>query len=53
LSATERRIVELTTEGMDALDVARRLFVTPGTVRAILAECDSAEAAPAAQVSLK
>lgn len=36
LSTTERRIRELTREGLDVSAVAQRLFLTPGTVRATL-----------------
>jgi DNA-binding CsgD family transcriptional regulator len=44
LSSTERQILALTAAGTDVREVAQRLFVTPGTVRAVL---------DAAQVSLK
>jgi tetratricopeptide (TPR) repeat protein len=36
LSETERRILDLTAEGLSAREVAQRLFLTPGTVRSVL-----------------
>jgi Bacterial regulatory proteins, luxR family len=38
LSRTDRQILDLTAAGLDAHEVAQRLFVTPGTVRAVLDE---------------
>ena len=52
LSRTERQILDLTAAGLDVHEVAQRLFVTPGTVRAVLDEAGSA-AAQSAQVFLK
>jgi ATP/maltotriose-dependent transcriptional regulator MalT len=53
LSTTERQILDLTAGGMGVREVAQRLFVTPGTVRAVLDEAGSHLAGTAAQVSLK
>jgi DNA-binding SARP family transcriptional activator/tetratricopeptide (TPR) repeat protein len=53
LSTTERQILDLTADGMGVREVAQRLFVTPGTVRAVLDEAGSHLAGTAAQVSLK
>jgi DNA-binding NarL/FixJ family response regulator len=36
LSETERRILDLTAEGLSVREVAQRLFLTPGTVRSVL-----------------
>lgn len=47
LSRTDRQILALIRTGLDAHAVAQRLFVTPGTVRAVLEEADR-EAEPAA-----
>ena len=41
LSSTERQILDLTAGGMDVHEVAQRLFVTPGTVLAVLDEVGS------------
>ncbi len=41
LSSTERQILDLTARGLDVHEVAQRLFVTPGTVRAVLDEVGS------------
>jgi DNA-binding CsgD family transcriptional regulator len=38
LSSTERQILQLTADGMGVHEVAQCLFVTPGTVRAVLDE---------------
>lgn len=48
LSPTDRQVLELTHAGLDVDEVARRLFLTPETVRAVLAA-----AGTPAQVSLK
>lgn len=59
LSTTERQILDLHAAGMDVREIAQRLFVTPGTVHAVLDGADGADgtgsAAPAgpAQVVLK
>ena len=53
LSSTERQILDLTARGMDVREVAQRLFVTPGTVLAVLDEIGSDGAGPSAQVFLK
>jgi DNA-binding SARP family transcriptional activator len=53
MSSTEQQILELTSGGMTVREVAQRLFVTPGTVRAVLDEAGSHLADTAAQVSLK
>jgi DNA-binding SARP family transcriptional activator len=52
LSSTEQQILSLAGEGLSVREVASRLFVTEGTVRAVLDEAGS-HLAPAAQVSLK
>ncbi len=45
LTATERRIVELAGAGLEHSEIARRVFVTPATVRRVLDEvADSADA---------
>ena len=36
LTSRQRRVLELTDEGLDVNEVAQRLFLTPGTVRAVL-----------------
>ncbi len=38
LSRTDRQILDMTASGLDVHEVAQRLFVTPGTVRAVLDE---------------
>jgi tetratricopeptide (TPR) repeat protein len=38
LSRTDRQILDMTAAGLDVHEVAQRLFVTPGTVRAVLDE---------------
>lgn len=53
LSSTERQILDLTSGGMDVREVAQRLFLTPGTVLAVLDEVGSGRADRPAQVSLK
>jgi len=53
LSSTERQILQLTADGMDVHEVAQCLFVTPGTVRAVLEEAHPNGLPEAAQVSLK
>jgi DNA-binding SARP family transcriptional activator/tetratricopeptide (TPR) repeat protein len=53
LTPTERQILVLTGEGLSVREVAQRLFVTQGTVRAVLDEAGSHLAGAAAQVSLK
>ena len=54
LSRTERQVLELTRAGLTVDEVARRLFLTPATVRSVLvaAAPDQADSTPA-QVSLK
>jgi DNA-binding CsgD family transcriptional regulator len=41
LTLTERRVLDLTTAGLGVREIAERLFMTPGTVHAVLeaAEC--------------
>jgi len=51
-TTTEREILDLTAGGMDVRGVAQRLFITPGTVRAVLDGAGS-EASAVAQVVLK
>jgi hypothetical protein len=41
LSRTDQQIVRLAAAGLEPHEVAQRLFVTPGTVRAVLDEADS------------
>jgi DNA-binding SARP family transcriptional activator/tetratricopeptide (TPR) repeat protein len=53
LSPTERQVLELTGDGLTVHEVAQRLFVTPGTVRAVLDEAGSYLTGAGAQVSLK
>jgi ATP/maltotriose-dependent transcriptional regulator MalT len=53
LSSTERQILDLTAGGMDVREVAQRLFLTPGTVLAVLDEVGSGQAGRPAQVFLK
>ena len=54
LSPTERQVLELSNAGVSVEDVARRLFLTPDTVRAVLDTADGhSAAATTAQVSLK
>jgi DNA-binding NarL/FixJ family response regulator len=54
LSPTERQVLELSHAGLPVEDVARRLFLTPDTVRAVLDAADGhSAAATTAQVSLK
>ncbi len=36
LTSRQRRVIELTAAGLDPHEVAQRLFLTPGTVRAVL-----------------
>jgi DNA-binding NarL/FixJ family response regulator len=36
LTSRQRRVAELTAAGLDVNQVAQRLFLTPGTVRAVL-----------------
>jgi DNA-binding NarL/FixJ family response regulator len=36
LTSRQRRVIELTAAGLDSHEVAQRLFLTPGTVRAVL-----------------
>ena len=36
LTSRQRRVNELTAAGLDPHEVAQRLFLTPGTVRAVL-----------------
>ncbi len=48
VTATERQVLELTGQGLDAVEVAQRLFLSPGTVRAVLDELGTTT-----QVSLK
>jgi DNA-binding NarL/FixJ family response regulator len=43
LSTTERRILDLTSAGLGVCEVAQRLLLTPGMVRAAL-EADSSQA---------
>jgi DNA-binding NarL/FixJ family response regulator len=38
LSSTERQILALDGDGLDVREIAQRLFVTPGTVRAVIDE---------------
>jgi DNA-binding SARP family transcriptional activator/tetratricopeptide (TPR) repeat protein len=52
LSPTERQVLELTHAGLGVDDVSRRLFLTPETVRAVLAAAGANGATPL-QVSLK
>jgi DNA-binding NarL/FixJ family response regulator len=40
LSTTERQVLELSRAGLDVREVAQRLFMTPGTVQAVLEEAD-------------
>jgi hypothetical protein len=40
LTLTERRVLELTAEGLGVREVAERLFMTPGTVHAVLEAAD-------------
>jgi DNA-binding NarL/FixJ family response regulator len=53
LTATERTILDLTAAGVDVREVAQRLFVTPGTVRAALDAADAQDGKPPPQVVLK
>jgi DNA-binding SARP family transcriptional activator/tetratricopeptide (TPR) repeat protein len=53
LSTTEQQILLLTSAGMTVREVAERLFVTTGTVQAVLDEAGSHPAGTAAQVSPK
>jgi ATP/maltotriose-dependent transcriptional regulator MalT len=53
LSSTERQILDLTAAGLDLREVAQRLFVTPGTVRAVLDDVGSGVDGARTQVSLK
>ncbi len=48
VTSTEREVLELTAQGLDAVEVAQLLFLSPGTVRKVLDELDAT-----AQVSLK
>ena len=48
MSRTDRQILALVRAGLDAHAVAQRLFVTPGTVRAVLEEADGGGTEPAA-----
>jgi DNA-binding SARP family transcriptional activator len=50
VSVTVRRILDLAGAGLGVNDVAQRLFLTPGTVRAALAQLDG-EAAPVSSPS--
>jgi DNA-binding SARP family transcriptional activator len=43
LSSRQRRVLELAADGLDVNEIAQRLFLTPGTVRAVL---DSASDGP-------
>ena len=36
LTSRQRRVLDLANEGLDVNEVAQRLFLTPGTVRAVL-----------------
>ena len=36
ISSRERKVLDLTAAGLDVNEVAQRLFLTPGTVRALL-----------------
>ena len=40
LTSRQRRVIELTAAGLDPHEVAQRLFLTPGTVRAVLESTD-------------
>jgi DNA-binding NarL/FixJ family response regulator len=41
LSSTERRVLELAATGLGVREIAQRLFMTPGTVQAVLETCGS------------
>ena len=43
ITSRERRVTDLVASGLEVNEVAQRLFLTPGTVRAVL---ESAEGAP-------
>ena len=40
LTLTERRVLDLTATGLGVREVAERLFMTPGTVHAVLEAAD-------------
>jgi DNA-binding NarL/FixJ family response regulator len=41
LTGRERRVLDLTTAGLDIRQVAQRLFLTPGTVHEVLTAVDA------------
>lgn len=53
LSSTERKILALTADGLKVHEVAQQLFLTPGTVRAVLDDVGSDRVGVPAQVFLK
>ncbi|HYO39199.1 MAG TPA: BTAD domain-containing putative transcriptional regulator [Nocardioidaceae bacterium] len=42
ITSRQRRVIELAATGLDVHDVAQRLFLTPGTVRAVLESAEGA-----------
>jgi DNA-binding NarL/FixJ family response regulator len=42
ITSRQRRVTDLTATGMDVNEVAQRLFLTPGTVRAVLESAQGA-----------
>ena len=46
LTSRQRRVTELTAAGLDVHEVAQRLFLTPGTVRAVLESTSGAVSRP-------